>query len=114
LENLTKADFLRILTEPENALTKQYKALIAAEEVDLDFQDEALEEIASMAFRINEDVENIGARRLHTVMSKLLNEILYDIPDVIGPNAHVVVTRQMVQEKLSGLVEDKDLSRYIL
>ena len=114
LDNLTKADFLRILTEPKNALTKQYEALVAAEEVKLTFQDDALEEIAEMAFQINEEVENIGARRLHTVMSKLLNEILFDIPDTIGPNAQIVIDKTMVQEKLSGLVKDKDLSRYIL
>lgn len=114
LDNLTKADFLRILTEPKNALTKQYEALVASEEVKLTFQDEALEEIAEMAFQINEEVENIGARRLHTVMSKLLNEILFDIPDTIGPNAQIVIDKKTVEEKLSGLVKDKDLSRYIL
>lgn len=114
LDNLTKADFLRILTEPKNALTKQYEALVASEEVHLTFQDEALEEIAEMAFQINEEVENIGARRLHTVMSKLLNEILFDIPDTIGPNAQIVIDKALVQEKLEGLVKDKDLSRYIL
>ena len=114
LDNLTKADFLRILTEPKNALTKQYEALVASEEVKLTFQEEALEEIAEMAFKINEEVENIGARRLHTVMSKLLNEILFDIPDTIGPNAQIVIDKTLVQEKLDGLVKDKDLSRYIL
>lgn len=114
LDNLTKEDFLRILTEPKNALTKQYEALVASEEVQLTFQDEALEEIAEMAFQINEEVENIGARRLHTVMSKLLNEILFDIPDTIGPNAQIVIDKALVQEKLAGLVKDKDLSRYIL
>lgn len=114
LDNLTKGDFLRILTEPKNALTKQYEALVASEEVKLSFQDEALEEIAEMAFQINEEVENIGARRLHTVMSKLLNEILFDIPDTIGPNAQIVIDKSLVQEKLEGLVKDKDLSRYIL
>ena len=67
-----------------------------------------------MAFKINEDVENIGARRLHTVMSKLLNEILFDIPDTIGPNAKIVVDKKMVQEKLQDIVKDKDLSEYIL
>ncbi len=114
LENLTKSDFLRILTEPKNALTKQYQALVGAEDVTLSFQDDALEELAEMAFRINEDVENIGARRLHTVMSKLLNEILFDIPDTIGPNAQIVVDKKLVQDKLKDLVQDKDLSRYIL
>lgn len=114
LDNLTKNDFLRILKEPKNALTKQYKALLESEEVYLTFEEDALEEIAEMAFKINEEIENIGARRLHTVMSKLLNEILFDIPDTIGPNAKVVVNKSMVKEKLSGLVKDRDLSEYIL
>lgn len=114
LDNLTKDDFLRILTEPKNALTKQYEALVASEEVMLSFQEEAIQEIAEMAFQINEEVENIGARRLHTVMSRLLNEILFDIPDKIGPNAQIVIDKKLVQEKLAGLVKDKDLSRYIL
>ncbi len=114
LNNLTKEDFLRILKEPKNALTKQYMALIEAEEVELTFEEDAIEEIAEMAFKINEEVENIGARRLHTVMSKLLNEILFDIPDTIGPNAKIVVNRSMVQDKLAELVKDKDLSEYIL
>ena len=114
LDNLSKADFLRILKEPKNALTKQYEALIGAEDVKIEFQEEALEELAEIAFHINEEVENIGARRLHTVMSRLLNEILFDIPDTIGPNAHVVIDKKLVQEKLQGLVKDKDLSHYIL
>ncbi|MFY0652964.1 MAG: ATP-dependent protease ATPase subunit HslU [Cyclobacteriaceae bacterium] len=114
LDNLTKDDFLRILKEPKNALTKQYEALIGSEDVEISFQDDALEEIAEMAFNINADVENIGARRLHTVMSKLLNDILFDIPDVIGPNAKVVITKDQVQERLSNMVQNKDLSHYIL
>jgi ATP-dependent HslUV protease ATP-binding subunit HslU len=114
LDDLTKNDFLRILKEPKNALTKQYQALIAAEDVEITFQDEALEEIAEMAFNINAEVENIGARRLHTVMSKLLNEILFDIPDVIGPNTKIVITRDKVKERLSDMVQNKDLSHYIL
>ncbi|MEQ8715151.1 MAG: ATP-dependent protease ATPase subunit HslU [Cyclobacteriaceae bacterium] len=114
LENLTKDDFLKILKEPKNALTKQYEALIDSEGVSLTFEDGALEELADIAFRVNEEVENIGARRLHTVMSKLLNEFLFDIPDTIVPNSKIVVNREMVQEKLSGLVKDKDLSQYIL
>ncbi|MGM0579636.1 MAG: ATP-dependent protease ATPase subunit HslU [Bacteroidota bacterium] len=114
LDSLTKDDFLRILKEPKNALTKQYTALVKAEEVDLTFDDDALEELAEIAFQVNSEVENIGARRLQTVMSKLLNEMLFDIPDKIGANAKVVVTKQMVGEKLDGLVKDKDLSQYIL
>lgn len=114
LDNLTKADFLSILKEPKNALTKQYIALMQAEEVSLTFQDDALEELAEIAFQINEEVENIGARRLHTVMSKLLNDILFEIPDTIGPNAQILVDKNLVQEKLAGLVKNKDLSQYIL
>lgn len=114
LDNLTKEDFLSILKEPKNALTKQYIALINSEDVDLTFQDDALERLAEIAFQINEEVENIGARRLHTVMSKLLNDILFEIPDTIGPNAKIVVDKALVEEKLSGLVKDKDLSQYIL
>lgn len=114
LDNLTKADFLSILKEPKNALTKQYIALMEAEEVHLTFQDDALEELAEIAFQINEEVENIGARRLHTVMSKLLNDILFEIPDTIGPNARILVDKALVHEKLAGLVKNKDLSQYIL
>ena len=114
LDNLTKEDFLSILKEPKNALTKQYIALINAEDVELTFQDDALERLAEIAFQINEEVENIGARRLHTVMSKLLNDILFEIPDTIGPNARIVVDSALVEEKLSGLVKNKDLSQYIL
>lgn len=114
LENLTKADFVRILNEPKNALTKQYKALIGSEDVDIEFNQEAIEEIASIAFSINAEIENIGARRLHTVMSRLLNDILFDIPDVIGPNAKIVIDKAKVQEKLDGMVENKDLSQFIL
>lgn len=114
LENLTKDDFYRILKEPRNALTKQYEALFTAEDVTLTFQDDALEEIAEIAFHINSEIENIGARRLHTVVSQLLNEFLFDVPDVIGPNAHLVVNRELVKERLSSLRQNKDLSQYIL
>jgi ATP-dependent HslUV protease ATP-binding subunit HslU len=114
LDNLTKEDFIRILKEPKNALTKQYQALFEAENVYVSFTDDAIQEIASNAFVINAEVENIGARRLHTVMSKLLNEFLFDVPDRIGANAKIEITAPMVQEKLSGLVKNKDLSEYIL
>ncbi len=114
LDNLTKEDFLLILKEPKNALTKQYKALMDSEEVALEFQEDALESIAEKAFHINEEVENIGARRLHTVMSQLLNEFLYDVPDKIGPNAKIMITKQMVDEKLDSLLKNKDLGEYIL
>ena len=114
LKNLTKDDFLRILKEPKNALTKQYEALFQSEDVSLEFQEEAMVEIAEIAFNINSEVENIGARRLQTVVSHLLNEFLFDMPDKIEPNSKISVTKEMVSERLSGLVKDKDLSQYIL
>lgn len=114
LQSLTEDDFYLILKEPRNSLTRQYHALMEAEGVELSFQDEALREIAKLAFTINSEVENIGARRLQTVMSTLLNDFMFDIPDVIGANAHVVVTKELVQERLSGLVKNRDLSQYIL
>ena len=114
LDNLTQDDFLKILSEPKNSLTKQYKALIMSEDVEIIFNDDALIEISNKAFVINSEIENIGARRLHTVMSKLLNEILFDIPEKIGANAKVVITKKMVEEKLNSITENKDLSEYIL
>jgi ATP-dependent HslUV protease ATP-binding subunit HslU len=114
LETLTKDDFYHILKEPRTALTKQYHALFESEEVELSFTDEALEEIAASAFHINEEVENIGARRLSTVMSKILNEFLFDVPEVIGPNAKISITKEMVIEKMAGLMKNKDLSEFIL
>ena len=114
LDNLTQEDFLKILCEPKNSLTKQYKALIKAENVEIIFNDDALKEISNKAFVINSEIENIGARRLHTVMSKLLNEILFDIPEKIGPNAKVVITKKMVEDKLNSITQNKDLSEYIL
>ncbi|MDO1446063.1 ATP-dependent protease ATPase subunit HslU [Rhodocytophaga aerolata] len=114
LQSLTKEDFYQILKAPKNALTKQYESLLMAEGVALSFQDEALERLAEIAFNINSEVENIGARRLHTVMSHLLNDFLFDIPDVIGANAKIVITREMVDQRLSNLVKNKDLSQYIL
>lgn len=114
LSNLTKEDFVMILKEPRHALTKQYQALLQAEGVSLTFNDDAIEEIANTAFIINAEVENIGARRLQTVMSRLLNEILFDVPDKIGSHAQIVITSEMVRERLSGLVKNKDLSEFIL
>jgi ATP-dependent HslUV protease ATP-binding subunit HslU len=114
LTNLTKEDFVRILKEPKNALTKQYQALFEAEGVKVEFDDEAVDEIAKTAFEINAEVENIGARRLHTVMSRLLNEFLFDVPDKIKADTQILITRKLVQEKLSGLVKNRDLSEYIL
>jgi ATP-dependent HslUV protease ATP-binding subunit HslU len=114
LDNLTKDDFIRILKEPKNALTKQYMALLEAEDVSIEFTEDAIQEIAQTAFTINAEIENIGARRLHTVMSKLLNEFLFDVPDKINNNAKILINAEMVNQKLSGLVKNKDLSEYIL
>ena len=114
LNSLTRDDFYRILKEPKNALTKQYEALMNSEDVSLEYTDEALMELADIAFKVNEEVENIGARRLYTVMSKLLNDILFDIPEKIPNNAKVVVTKELVQERLAGLVQSKDLSEFML
>ncbi len=114
LSSLTKEDFYKILKAPKNALTKQYIALLASEEVELSFNDDALETIAEIAFQVNSEVENIGARRLHTVMSLLLNEFMFEVPDKIGPNAKILVTKELVQEKLAGMVKNRDLSQYIL
>ena len=114
LDSLTKGDFVRILKEPKNALTKQYTALFDSEGVSMEFSDQALEAIAETAFNINSEIENIGARRLHTVVSKLLNEFLFDVPDKIGASSKIMVTEDMVREKLAALVKNRDLSEYIL
>ncbi len=114
LQSLSEDDFYQILKEPRNALTKQYEAMLEAEEVELTFDDDALRELARIAFEVNGEVENIGARRLQTVMSHLMNDFMFDIPDVIGANAHVVVTKELVNEKLNGLVKNRDLSQFIL
>lgn len=114
LQSLSEADFYQILKEPKNALTKQYVAMMAAEGVTLTFDDEALREMARIAYEVNLEVENIGARRLQTVVGHLLNDFMFDIPDAIGPDSQVVVTRELVQEKLSGLVKNPDLSQFIL
>ena len=114
LTNLTKDDFIRILKEPKNALIKQYQALFEAEDVSVSFTDDAIEEIANTAFTINAEVENIGARRLHTVMSKLLNELLFDVPDKIKGDTKVSVDASLVKEKLGALVKNRDLSEFIL
>lgn len=114
LQSLTQEDFSRILREPKNALTKQYQALFDAEQVSLEFTDDAIEEIARIAFLINQEVENIGARRLHTVMSHLLNDFLFEVPDIIEPNSKIMVTKEMVLDRLNSLVKNRDLSQYIL
>ena len=114
LNSLTQADFYHILKEPNNALTRQYKALLSSEQIHIEFEDDALTEIAEVAFELNIEVENIGARRLHTVMSHLLNEILFDVPDVIVPGSTILITKEIVKHKMKGLVQNRDLSQYIL
>lgn len=112
LESLNKDDFYRILIEPENALVKQYIALIATESVQLLFNDEAIVKIAQIAAVVNEQMENIGARRLHTVMTALLEDILFQLPN--PELKQITITADYVEERLKNIVENKDLSRYIL
>jgi len=112
LESLGKAEFIRILTEPQNALIKQHVALLATEEIDLSFSDDAIEEIASIAAQVNERTENIGARRLHTVMERLLDEISFDAPEKKG--AKININAHYVRERMADILKSEDLSRYIL
>ena len=112
LQSLTEADFVRIMTEPENALTKQYSALVAAEGATLDFTDDGVAEIAKIAAHVNDRMENIGARRLHTVMTTLLEDVLFGLPD--SSMAAVRVDQGMVRSRLEKIAEDEDLRRYIL
>ena len=112
LDSLGEKDFVRILTEPENALTRQYAALLATEDITLEFTADAIEAIASLAATINERTQNIGARRLHTVMEKLVEDLSFDAPDL--PAKRVVIDGKTVHETLRSIVEDEDLSRYIL
>ena len=112
LKPLTEEDFVRIMTEPENALTKQYAALVEADGAKLTFKDDGVREVARIAGRANEKMENIGARRLHTVMTTLLEDVLYELPD--RGNGEIVVDRGLVQERLKAVLEDEDLRKYIL
>ncbi|HWH50594.1 MAG TPA: AAA family ATPase, partial [Gemmatimonadaceae bacterium] len=112
LKPLTEQDFVRIMTEPENALTKQYAALVEADGASLDFNVDGIAEIARIAALVNERMENIGARRLHTVMTTLLEDVLFDLPD--RGSAKIVVDAQVVRDRLKTIVEDEDLRKYIL
>ena len=112
LNSLTAADFVRILTEPENALIKQYIALLKTEGVELTFAKDSIEEIANIANQVNERTENIGARRLHTILTALLEDHLFNVPDV--KIKKVKITKKLVRDTLNDIVEDEDLSRYIL
>ena len=112
LKPLTEKDFVRIMTEPENALTKQYAALVTADGATLDFTEDGIREIARIAAQVNERMENIGARRLHTVMTTLLEEVLYELPD--GTSSRIVVDPAMVRDRLKSIAEDEDLRKWIL
>lgn len=112
LNSLTTEDFVRILTEPENALIKQYTALIKTEDVNLKFTEDAIWEIARTASEVNDRAENIGARRLHTIMTTLLEEVLFELPE--AEFKKIEITKKKVSETLKEIVEDEDLSRYIL
>jgi ATP-dependent HslUV protease ATP-binding subunit HslU len=112
LSPLSRTDFVRIMVEPENALTKQYRALVAAEGIDLEFTPDAIEAISRIAAMANERVENIGARRLQTVMATLMEDLLFDLPRD-GPT-NVRIDAAVVEERLGKVVNDDDLRRYIL
>ena len=112
LKPLTEQDFVRIMTEPENALTKQYAALVEAEGAKLEFAADGIAEIARIAALVNERMENIGARRLHTVMTTLLEDVLFDLPD--RGDGTIAVNAAVVRDRLKAIVEDEDLRKYIL
>ena len=112
LQSLTKEDFLKILVEPQNSLNRQYVELMRTEGVTIEFSPDALEEIASFAALVNERTENIGARRLHTIMEKVLEEISFGAPEMSGEK--IVIDALYVRDRLANVVKDVDLSRYIL
>jgi ATP-dependent HslUV protease ATP-binding subunit HslU len=112
LASLSGEDFVRILTEPDNALVRQYRALLATEDVELEFREGGVLAIAEIAAAVNARTEDIGARRLHTVMERLLDEVSFDAPDLGGKR--IVIDEHFVRERLGGLAADEDLSRYIL
>lgn len=112
LENLTKDTFVKILTIPENALLKQYKALLETEGIEINFTEEAIDEIATIAYLMNEQTENIGARRLHTIMEKLLEDISFELPDV--ENDSVVIDKEYVEAKFADKIREEDIDRFIL
>ena len=114
LEKLTEAEFRQILTGPRNSLVRQASALLETEGVSLDFAEDGLDEIAGFAFRVNEETENIGARRLHTIMEKLLEDVSFDAPELPADQRRIKIDRDFVQARLSRIVEDTDTSRYIL
>jgi ATP-dependent HslUV protease ATP-binding subunit HslU len=112
LHSLNKEDFVRILKEPKNALLKQYRALLATEGIDLEFTEEAIDAVASYSMRVNEATENIGARRLHTIMEKVLDELSFEAPDLVQKKW--VIDAEYVERMVDAIAKDDDLSRYIL
>ena len=114
MDKLTTGDFIKILTHPKSALIKQYQALLEAEGVTLNFQKSSIKEIAKIATEVNTKTENIGARRLHTVMTTLLDEYMYEKVKGKSPNSALEITPKIVKEKLANIAKDEDLSRYIL
>jgi len=112
LDSLTKDDFVRILTEPKNSLVRQYVELMKTESIEIEFQDDAIDELAALASEVNEKTENIGARRLHAILEKLLDDVSFNAPELADQK--IVLTRQYVKERLSDIAKDQDLSRFIL
>ena len=112
LQPLTKEDFIKILKEPDNSLIKQYVGLMKTENVELQFTDDGIESLADISTHINSTIENIGARRLHTIIEKVLEDISFTAPDKSGEK--VVVDKQFVEKNLGNIIKDKDLSKFIL
>jgi ATP-dependent HslUV protease ATP-binding subunit HslU len=109
---LAADEFQRILVEPENSLIKQYTALLLTEQVVLEFADDAIEALAELAVTANDRMENIGARRLHTILEKLLEEISFEAPDLAG--SRIVFNRSEVESRLKNIIDDEDISKYVL
>jgi len=112
LDKLSVDDFKRILKEPKLSLLKQYESLLATEDVTINFTDEAIDRLAEMSYEVNQETDNIGARRLHTILEKMLEDLLFEASEM--PNAHVDITAQYVDAKLGNITKNKNLSEFIL
>lgn len=112
LGKLTDEEFYRVLVEPDNALIKQYKALLETEGIQIEFSDYAIRKIAEVAYEVNQNTDNIGARRLHTILEKLLEDLSFEAPEIAM--GEILITPQYVEEKLGAISRNKDLSRFIL